>query len=326
MNILGIETSCDETSAAVVKNGKTILSNIVATSLKEHAKYGGVIPEIASRRQIEYIYPVVEQALKDANCSFKNINAIAVTKEPGLIGSLLVGTSFANALSFSLKKPLINVNHIKAHIHANFLSDKNEDAKKPPIKFPAIGLIVSGGHTSLYLVKDFEHYELLGKTLDDAAGEAYDKIARIMNLGYPGGPIIDKLASQGKASHIKFNSADLPGTFNFSFSGVKTSVLYYFQKHQKDSDFTIEDIAYAFQNSVVSILIKKTLEACQMYKVKSVLVGGGVAANSALRKQLTEKAEDNNIKAFFPPLKLCLDNAAMIAGYGFHQLRTQRKN
>ena len=312
MNILGIETSCDETAASVVRDGKDILSNIVVSSLKEHEQYGGVIPEIASRRQLEYINPIVEEALLKSRLGLEDIDAIAVTQNPGLIGSLLVGTSFAKALSFSLNKPLIEVDHIKAHIYANFLNAVNQPT------LPAVGLVVSGGHTILYRIKDIHHFLALGQTLDDAVGEAFDKVARVLGLGYPGGPIIDRLAQEVEKSSLKFKCADLPDSFDFSFSGIKTAILYYVRDHKYDKDFSIKEVACAFQESVVSVLIEKSIHACQKFKIKTLLVGGGVAANSHLRKRLILKARGHHIKVYFPTLPLCLDNAAMIAGLGYH--------
>ncbi len=320
MNILGIETSCDETSASVVKNGHDVLSNVVISSLKEHAVYGGVIPEIASRRQLECISAVVQESLERAHLKLKDIDKIAVTLNPGLIGSLLVGVSFARALSYALKKPLIEVDHIKAHLYANFL--KFNDAKKESLKnvgpkLPAVGLVVSGGHTSLFYLKDFKHFRLLGETRDDAAGEAFDKVAKILNLGYPGGLAIDRLAKTGKPSRLSFSGATLPG-FDFSFSGVKTAVLYHKRANEKDPDFNVANVSFAFQESVVDSLVKKSLAACEKLKVKTLLVGGGVAANSRLREVLSQECLRHKIDVFFPPLSLCLDNAAMIAGLGYH--------
>ncbi len=318
MHILGIETSCDETAASIVRNGKTVLSNVVSSSLKEHVAYGGIIPEIASRRQLEFIHSVVDKALKDASLRLDQVDAIAVTMKPGLIGSLLVGISFAQALSYASNKPLVEINHIKSHLYANFLSTKKAKTIEP--KLPAVGLIVSGGHTSLYYVKRFPEFKLLGHTLDDAAGETFDKVARILNLGYPGGPVIEKAAKDGSNNDIHFKCADLPKTFNFSFSGIKTAVLYYKNAHYHDKMFSVNKVAYAFQKSVVSILVKKSIEACLQRKTKTLLVGGGVAANSELRSQMKQEAFRHGIEIFFPPMSLCMDNAAMIAGLGFHQL------
>ncbi len=320
MNILGIETSCDETSAAVVKDGRVILSNVVVSSLKEHKKYGGIIPEIASRRQLEWITAVVDQAAAKAKIKLKNIDAVAVTQRPGLIGSLLVGISFARALSFALKKPLAEVDHIHAHIYANFLTDPAHQKTFSAPKLPAIGLVVSGGHSSLFYVPSFKKFKLIGQTRDDAAGEAFDKVARILNLGYPGGPVIDRLAKEGANREIVFPRADLPETLDFSFSGIKTAVLYYTRQNQNAPNFSVPKIAYAFQESVITVLVKKCLEACRKHRTRTLLVGGGVAANSGLRAKLTEASKQHDLRIFYPPLSLCLDNAAMIAGLGYRLL------
>ncbi len=315
MNILGIETSCDETAAAVVKNGRVVLSNTVMSSLKEHSRYGGVIPEIASRRQMEFINLVVKKAIDDSTLTLKNIDAIAVTVNPGLIGSLLVGNSFARALAYSLNKPLIEVDHIQAHLYASFLSDGKNDIPKLPV----IGLVVSGGHTSLYKITNFNKYVLLGKTLDDAAGEAFDKVAKILELGYPGGPIIEKSANKAVKKDLIFKCAELPGTLDFSFSGIKTSVLYYFRDNKNKKDFKKVEVAYAFQKSVTEILVKKSISACREHKINTLVLGGGVAANSFLRKALYEAVIKYRIKAYFPKMSLCTDNGAMIAGLGAQQ-------
>ncbi len=320
VNILGIETSCDETAASVVCNGKTILSHVVASSMKHHAKYGGVIPEIASRHHMELISSIVKQALKDAKLTLEDIHSIAVTSEPGLIGSLLVGTSFAKGLSFASNKPIVEINHVQAHLYANFVrfvdKTKNEgEFPKSLPKLPAIGLVISGGHSNLYHLKSFKNFQLIGKTRDDAIGEAFDKVAKVLNLGYPGGPIIDKLAKKGKNESIKFTCAKMPGTYDFSFSGIKTAVLYYTKKNK---NFSKEKIAYSFQKSAINILIDKSINACLKKKIKTLLVGGGVAANSYLRKKLIERADDEGIKVFLPPLTLCMDNAVIIAGLGYH--------
>lgn len=316
MNILGIETSCDETAAAVVKNGHTILSNIVASSLKDHAKYGGVIPEIASRKQLEFIHSVIDEAIMCSGQTLKNIDGIAVTTAPGLLGSLLVGISYAKAISFALDKPLIEVDHIKAHLYANFIRPKNDTAKLPLL--PAIGLVVSGGHSSLYHIKDFTRFKLLGQTRDDAAGEAFDKVARILDLGYPGGPAIDRLAKERSNHRLTFPPSRLTGSFDFSFSGTKTAVLYHHRQHQHDPDYNQANIADAFQQSVISILAEKSIDACMQNRCSTLVVGGGVAANSALRQKLKELAARQHINVYYPPIKLCMDNAAMIAGYGYH--------
>ena len=318
MNILGIETSCDETSAAVVTDGIHVRSNIIASSLKEHAQFGGIIPEIASRRQMEYIHVVVEEALTKAGIGFDQIDLIAVTVKPGLIGSLLVGISFARGLAKALNKPLIEIDHIKAHLYANFLRLPSQ-AYDPYPSLPAIGLVVSGGHSSLFKIHTFEQFELLGQTRDDAAGEAFDKVARILNLGYPGGPVIDRLAKTGVNDTIKFQGASMKDNLDFSFSGVKTAVLYYVRKYEQDKDFSVPQVAYAFQESVIGVLVNKSLATCRANGVKTLLIGGGVAANSRLREELTKKAAMEGVVVHFPPMSLCLDNAAMIAGLG-HQL------
>ncbi len=319
MKILGIETSCDETSASVVKDGKVILSNVIATSLNEHKKYGGIIPEIASRRQLEWINVVTMKALADAGLRLEDIDAIAVTKSPGLIGSLLVGISFASSLSYALKKPLILVNHIHAHIYANYLTmpgEKADMSKELPL--PAVGLVVSGGHSSLFSIKDFRSFRVFGETRDDAAGEAYDKVARILELGYPGGPAIDKLAQSVKENDLAFTCASMAGTNDFSFSGIKTAVLYHTRKHAGSKDYSVERVAHAFQESVVNVLVDKSLDACRKKKATTLLIGGGVAANSTLRSRLNEKSQGSGIRVHFPPLHLCMDNAAMVAGLAFH--------
>ncbi len=320
MNILGIETSCDETAAAVVRDGVAVLSNCIASSLKDHQRFGGIIPEIASRRQIEFIHWVVGESLAKAKMTLKDIDALAVTRSPGLIGSLLVGLCFARALSRATGKPLIEIDHIKAHLYANYLQLPKEKLACPQNRLPAIGLVVSGGHSSLFYVKNFNDFKLLGVTRDDAAGEAFDKVARILELGYPGGPVIDRLAASGTNEEIKFPQAPLSGTYDFSFSGTKTAVLYYTQKNKSKPDYSVAKVAYAFQESVVAVLTEKSLKACRKLKVKTLLIGGGVAANSALRRRLYARAQEQGVDVFFPPMALCLDNAAMIAGLAYHSI------
>ncbi|HRZ39434.1 MAG TPA: tRNA (adenosine(37)-N6)-threonylcarbamoyltransferase complex transferase subunit TsaD [Candidatus Omnitrophota bacterium] len=315
MNILGIETSCDETGAAVVRDGRSVLSNAIASSVRDHEAYGGVIPEIASRKQLEFINSVVKKALAEAGTGLDDIDAFAVTRHPGLLGSLLVGLSFTKALSFALNKPLIEVDHIQAHLYANFL--KEPSSREPAPQLPAIGLIVSGGHTSLFKIERLSRFEHLGQTRDDAAGEAFDKVARIMDLGYPGGPIIDKLAKEaGDIKNLRFTPARLEGTFDFSFSGTKTAVLYHVQRHKQDLDKA--RVAGAFQKSVVDILVQKSIQACQTEQIRTLLIGGGVAANSGLRSELQNACRNNGIALHIPPLAYCMDNAAMIAGFAFH--------
>ena len=306
MIVLGIESSCDETSVAVVKDGRKILSCVVASSLKLHSKHGGVIPEIASRLQLESITGVFSQAIKIARIKLAQIDLVSVTNGPGLPGSLLVGVSFAKALALSLDKPLLGINHIHSHIYANLLCHTN-------IKLPCVALVVSGGHTTLFYIKDFSKIKILGQTQDDACGEAFDKVAKLMNMGYPGGPLIEKFAKGADKHKIKFACCGTTDEFGFSFSGIKTAVLYYL----KDNKLTIKlkaDLAASFQESVIRTLVKKSLPACKRYRVKNLLLGGGVIANTALRQRFSESAKINGIKCFFPEIKLCMDNAAMVAG------------
>ncbi|MGE0267253.1 MAG: tRNA (adenosine(37)-N6)-threonylcarbamoyltransferase complex transferase subunit TsaD [Candidatus Omnitrophota bacterium] len=319
MNILGIETSCDETAAAVVQDGRVIRSNIVVSSLKEHQKYGGIIPEIASRRQLECIQAVVEQALDTARISLEQIHAMAVTSHPGLIGSLLVGLSFSRALSYRTGKKLIEVDHIRAHLYANFLQQPDEN--KPMPVLPAVGLVVSGGHTSLFYITGFDQFQLLGQTRDDAAGEAFDKVARILKLGYPGGPAIQKKAAHIKKTPLQFTCAPLPATLDFSFSGIKTAVLYHQRDYKAGGSYPVEEVAFAFQDSVTTVLAEKAVKACRQKKCKTLLIGGGVAANQSLRQKLFDLGRSDEVDVFFPPMPLCLDNAAMIAGLGYQTLK-----
>ncbi|MBU0534276.1 MAG: tRNA (adenosine(37)-N6)-threonylcarbamoyltransferase complex transferase subunit TsaD [Candidatus Omnitrophica bacterium] len=311
MLILGIETSCDETSASIVKDGKTIISNIITSQDEIHAPFGGIVPELASREQLESIGWVVREALDKANIQLNKIDAIAVTYGPGLAGSLLIGVEFAKALSYALSIPLIGVNHIQAHLYANFL----EDSK---IKFPYIGLVISGGHTSLFYVKDFLTYSFLGQTRDDACGEAFDKGAQILKLGYPGGPVIDRISKKGNLSAIKFPRAKMKNPFDFSFSGLKTSLSRYVEKRGKITKKELPDIAASFQEAIADALVKKTILAAEYKKTNTIIVGGGVAANSRIRFKMQQEANKNNLKVYFPnQLKLCTDNAAMIAGLAY---------
>ena len=323
MMVLGIETSCDETSAAVVKNGRKLLSNEVASSLKFHKKYGGIIPEIASRLQLETITEVTESAIREARIKLKDIDLISVTSGPGLLGSLLVGVSFAKSLSVSLNVPLIGVNHVHSHFYANLLG-------KEKIGLPFAALVVSGGHTNLFYVRDFDKIELLGATQDDACGEAFDKVAKILKLGYPGGPLIEKLAKAGDAKKIRFNCSGTKQALDFSFSGIKTAVLYYVKKsglgqkrkacgvqHVACSKQMIADIAASFQSAVIDVLVKKALLACKLKRTKSLVIGGGVVANNCLRKRFRQAAKDHSLKCYFPPKSICMDNAAMVAGLGY---------
>ncbi|MFA5157038.1 MAG: tRNA (adenosine(37)-N6)-threonylcarbamoyltransferase complex transferase subunit TsaD [Candidatus Omnitrophota bacterium] len=319
MRVLGIETSCDETSAAIVKDGRDILSNVVSSSIKFHAKYGGVIPEIASRMQLETITQVVDSAVEEAGIKLKDIGLVSVTAGPGLPGSLLVGTSFAKAIAFSLGAPLLAVDHIYAHIYASALDRK-------PIQLPFIALIVSGGHTSLFLVKDFDNIKTLGATQDDACGEAFDKIAKLLGLGYPGGPLIEQLAKKGNPKKIKFRCSGTHGQLDFSFSGIKTAVLYRVKAEKTLSRQTVCDIAASFQEAVTDTLVEKSLLACRMKKINRLVIGGGVAANSYLREKFSLHAQSRKVSLHFPSRQLCMDNAAMVAGLGFQLFKRGHKS
>lgn len=320
--ILAIETSCDETSAAVVIDGRDVRSNLVSSQVDLHARYGGVVPEIAARAHVERIAPIVEQALQDAGHTYDTIDAVAVTIGPGLVGSLVVGVTAAKTIAFSHDKPLIPVDHIEAHaISAALVTDM------PP--WPAVALVVSGGHTSLYHVRDFLDIELLGQTVDDAAGEAFDKVAALLELGFPGGPVVDRIAAGGDPNAIRF-----PRTWihephdNFSFSGLKTAVLYHVHgkgrkygtiEHRSTAE--IADIAASFQAALVETLVTKTIRAAQRMGVGTVVVGGGVAANSALRRELATACEAAPLRLVLTPMKYCTDNAAMIGTLGEYLLR-----
>lgn len=322
MYTLGIETSCDDTSVAIVKNSTIVLSNVISSSIKFHKKYGGVIPEIASRLHLEVISCTLEEALKQAKIRLKDISLIAVTKHPGLKGSLLVGTSFARALAFGLSLPLVEVNHLHAHIYAPFL---NSLWRRNSI-FPFVGMVVSGGHTSLFYLKDFNNIECLGATLDDACGEAFDKVAKILGLGYPGGPIIEKLAKNGDLKKIKFGKIKTKQPLDFSFSGIKTGVLYYLiSKGYKKSDalstkhYPISlkrNLSASFQETAVDSLVNKAILACKMKGVKLLAVGGGVAANGRLRQRFQQETKREGLELKVSPLEFCTDNAGMVAGLG----------
>lgn len=316
MKVLGIETSCDETSAAVIE-GNHVYSNIISSQLV-HSQFGGVVPELASRAHLQLLLPVVKQALATANTNMENIDGIAVTYGPGLVGALLVGLNFAKALSLSLDKPYIGINHMEGHIYGNLLTQND-------VRFPVLFLIVSGGHTMLVLMKDYLKYEILGTTRDDAVGEAFDKTAKILNLGYPGGPIIDKLAEQGDAKFIKFPKAFYKTEhFDFSFSGLKTAVLTYINKHSEE--FIRENMASicaSFRIAAIDVLVTKAIRAAKKYRVQAVAVAGGVAANRLLRTMLQEAAQTNGFLYYQPAFEYCTDNAAMIARTGLEYL--QRK-
>ncbi|NQT95515.1 MAG: tRNA (adenosine(37)-N6)-threonylcarbamoyltransferase complex transferase subunit TsaD [Candidatus Omnitrophica bacterium] len=319
MLILGIETSCDETSIAVVSDGKKILSNIISSSLHLHKKYGGVVPEIACRHHTELINIVLDKALKKAGVRLKDIEAIAVTYGPGLVGALLVGISLAKALSYALKIPLIPINHLHAHLYSAIMSSEKE-------VFPCIGLVVSGGHSSLVYIKDIEQIQLLGQTRDDACGEAFDKVAKILNLGFPGGPVIEKRSERGDPKSIKFPRSYLEkDSFDFSFSGIKTAVLYYAQALKKNKKrVPVADICASFQEAMFDMLLNKTKDCCVKKKAKRLVVGGGVSANKTLRDRLVEMGRKEDVKASFPIKEMYMDNGAMVAGLGFELYNRKR--
>ena len=312
--ILAIESSCDETAAAVLEDGSHILSNVVATQVELHAKYGGVFPEMASRQHILTIYPVVEEALNQAHLSLKELDAIAVTRGPGLAGSLVVGMNMAKALALGSGLPLIGINHLEGHLYSAWINLDETQPLTPP-DFPLIALIVSGGHSSLILMKGHHDYERLGSTLDDAAGEAFDKVARLLELPYPGGPSIQKAADHGNPTAFTFPRARLEGTWDFSFSGLKTAVLRQVNTFKEQGrTLPVNDLAASFQQAAVDALTEKTFLAAEQYKARHILVGGGVSANRVLRNAFTTQ---NRFQVHIPPLKYCTDNAAMIAAAGY---------
>ncbi len=318
--ILGLETSCDDTAAAVVLNGRSVLSNVVSSQDSFHRRFGGVVPEIASRRHLEIIGPVIDEALGKAGVNFADLDGIAASHGPGLVGSLLVGVSAAKALAFSLDLPLAAVNHLEGHIYANFLTGAT-------ISFPVLCLVVSGGHTSLLYMEGHGRIELLGITRDDAAGEVFDKVARTLQLGFPGGPLIDRLAQQGEAGSFYFPRALMSeeGGLDFSFSGVKTAVLNCVLR-EKEAGKPIKnaDIAAAFQDAVVDVLVEKSFLAARKRKTRHFLLAGGVAANTELRRRLRRKMQEEGVEVICPPVELCTDNAAMIASAGYFYLRQGR--
>jgi N6-L-threonylcarbamoyladenine synthase len=326
--ILGIETSCDETAVAVVEDGRRALSNVVASQADLHAEFGGVFPEVASRQHVKVIDAVLESALKGAHIQLADVDAIAVTRGPGLPGSLVVGLNLAKGLALGSGKPLFGINHLEGHLYSAWVQLDEGDKRKEP-KFPLLALIVSGGHTELILMRDHLRYERLGGTLDDAAGEAFDKIARLLGLGYPGGPAIQKAAADGKPDAYKFPRAWLDGTWDFSFSGLKTAVLHQVRDlapqsmqdtlplpDMPDTRLPVGDLAASFQAAVVEVLVGKTKSAAEAFKAKQVLVAGGVSANGALRTGMEEVLD---IPVHLPPLALCTDNAAMIAAAGYYR-------
>ena len=312
--ILAIESSCDETAAAVVKNGREVLSNVISSQIELHKLYGGVVPEIASRKHIEKINPVIREALSDAGMTLEDMDAIGVTYGPGLVGALLVGVAAAKAISYAKNIPLVGVHHIEGHISANYIENKE-------LEPPFLGMVVSGGHTHLVLVKDYGKYEILGRTRDDAAGEAFDKVARAIGLGYPGGPKIDKLAKEGDPKAIAFpraHIADAP--LDFSFSGLKSSVLNYINScEMKHVEINRADVAASFQAAVVDAIVDHTIEAAKMYQIRKVGLAGGVASNSALRQAMKERCEKEKLEFFYPSPVLCTDNAAMIGCAAYYE-------
>jgi N6-L-threonylcarbamoyladenine synthase len=320
MNVLGIESSCDETAAALVCDGRRVLSSVVASQTDVHHRFGGVVPELASRRHLEAIGPVVRQALSQAGFELAGVDGIAVTRGPGLIGSLLIGFSFAKALAYSLGAPWVGVNHLEAHIHALFLEDR-------PPGFPFVALLASGGHTGIYHVTSFMNMELLGQTRDDAAGEAFDKVAKIMSLGYPGGAVIDRLAHDGDPGRIRFPRPCIDTqNFDFSFSGVKTAVGRYIAQHRGDDRGNVADIAAGFQEAVVDVLVLKLMRAAREKGCARIALAGGVAANSRLRERTRQDAAAAGYEAYLPSLPLCGDNAAMVAAAGYHLLASGRRS
>lgn len=312
--ILGVESSCDETAAAVVKNGRVMLSNVISSQIELHKLFGGVVPEIASRKHIENIDWVIDKALEDAKMTLEEIDAIGVTYGPGLVGALLVGLSEAKAIAFAKSKPLIGVNHIEGHICANYVADES-------FKPPYVALVVSGGHTHILYVEDFGKYEVLGRTRDDAVGEAYDKVARAIGMGYPGGPKIDKAAKSGNPNAVPFPRVFLEeDSFDFSFSGIKSAVLNYINKQNMQKlEINPNDIAASFQEAVVEVLVEKTMRAARAKRVKAVAMAGGVSANSFLRSEMKKACEQNGFSLNVPPAVLCTDNAVMIGSAAYYE-------
>ena len=314
INILAIESSCDETAAAVVRNGREVLSNVIYSQIDLHTLYGGVVPEIASRKHIDKINQVVEKAITDSGMQLKDMDAIAVTYGPGLVGPLLVGVSFAKALAYGANLPIIGVHHIEGHICANYIANKE-------LEPPFMCLIVSGGHTHLVKVADYGKYEILGKTEDDAAGEAFDKVARAIGLGYPGGPKIDRVSKSGNPEAIKFPRAKVGGSeYDFSFSGLKSAVLNYLNTASMNNETIVtEDVAASFQQAVIDVLVGHYMEALNQYGFKKFAIAGGVASNSGLREAFENACKERNIEFFLPPPILCTDNAAMIGSAAYFE-------
>ena len=316
VRILGIESSCDKTAAAVVENGRELRSSVIATQIDLHKQYGGVFPEVASRQHILSVFPVIEEALQRAHLSLENIDAVAVTRGPGLAGSLVVGMNTAKGIAFGSGLPLVGVNHLEGHIYSAWVYPADTPQPPPAPEFPLLALLVSGGHTELNLITDHLHYQRLGATLDDAAGEAFDKVARLIGLPYPGGPSVQKAAAEGDPAAFDFPRSRLDGTWNFSFSGIKTAVLRVVRKLQEvNKVLPVNDLAASFQACAVDVLFTKTMKAAREYNVKAIVVAGGVSANRALRDAFMGQ---NEFPVHIPPLSLCTDNAAMIAAAGYY--------
>lgn len=314
--ILAIETSCDETACAIIENGRALLASTVASQMDIHARYGGVFPEVASRQHVLSIIPVVEQTLVRSNLTLKDVNALAVTRGPGLAGSLVVGMNMAKGLALGTGLPIIGVNHLEGHIYSSWIYNAGEAVPSEPV-FPLMALLVSGGHTELNLMTDHLTYKRFGSTLDDAAGEAFDKVARLLGLPFPGGPSIQKASENGNATRFKFPRARLDNPYDFSFSGLKTAVLYEVQELKKSNqNLPVEDLAASFQTAVVDVLFNKTIKAAREFGAKEILVAGGVSANRALRQTFQSQKE---FKVHIPPFSLCTDNAAMIAAAGYYR-------
>jgi N6-L-threonylcarbamoyladenine synthase len=316
MLVLGIESSCDETAAAVVADGSTLLANIVDTQIAVHGRYGGVVPELASRRHLETIYPVVQATMQQAGIGFDQLDGLAVTRGPGLIGSLLVGFSFTKALAMVTGLPYVGVDHMAGHLLSVFLADTQPD-------FPYIALVASGGHSSIFYVTDPLTYRLVGRTRDDAAGEAFDKVAKLLDLGYPGGPAVSRLAAGGDRNGISFPRAWLePESFDFSFSGLKTAVVnYVHDRHQNNEALDLEKVCASFQEAICEVLVEKTIRAARQFDINRVVMAGGVAANLRLREYLLKRGRREELNVYIPPREFCTDNAAMIALAGYHLLK-----
>ncbi len=322
--ILGIETSCDETAAAVIENGRILLASRVASQASMHEQYGGVFPEVASREHVKTVYSVIEQTLQAAHISLGDVDAVAVTRGPGLAGSLVVGMNAAKGLALAGNLPLLGVNHLEGHIYSAWVHEVSGKKIPPEPKFPVLALLVSGGHTELNLMNDHVSYQRLGGTLDDAAGEAFDKVARLLGLPYPGGPSIQEAAEKGNPAAYNFPRAKLDGTWNFSFSGLKTAVLRVVRKLEElDRPVPINDLAASFQAAVVDILVLKTMKAAQQNRVNEIILAGGVSANRALREAFVSQ---NDFKVHIPDLSLCTDNAAMIAAAGYYRFASGRRD